>query len=128
MAKLTISYEARMRDEFGRFRAVYNAAEERAVGDAVGDLEDLARAWAPSRSGELRGSIVSAHFGKSGVVGATADHAPPQEFGAGPHTIPNAFGVGPVQHPGNPATHFLGRAAEAMRDRFVRAIERAFPA
>lgn len=103
-----------------------------------------AKVYAPKRSGHLKQSI---HPGILGDMRATvevsAPYAAPQEFGSQPHEILPVrakvlawggarrltgtlrSGAGPthfarkVNHPGNPATHFLERGAKRAVDEAV---------
>lgn len=133
MPGFSVTAHAQARDGIGRFLAEYNANAARAVTASAEELGRTAEAFAPKLTGELAGSITVVSHGKTATVRTDNGHAAPQEFGAGPHAIPNAFGWGedfgtaPDFHPGNPATHFMRRAAEATKGLFVRNVRNAIP-
>lgn len=133
MTGVRVSTHVQARSHLGRFLAEYNANAVRAVTETAEEGARLAREFAPRDTGELGESIHAIPHGKSATIVAGTGHAAPQEFGAGPHAIPNAFGWGdgfgiaPDFHPGNPATHFMKRARDAIKDRFVRSIRQAIP-
>lgn len=114
------------RDDFGRFKALIEKAEEDALTESLREIARRARRNAPKDEGHLRASIRSRKTGpKSGIVFATDDAALPQETGARPHPIPNAFGRGiTVDHPGNPATRYLHRAMQGSAKRLLDALDR----
>lgn len=58
-------------------------AANRALHDVTADIADLARQYAPARTGRLRGSISSYVDGLTGVVFASADYAAFVELGTG---------------------------------------------
>lgn len=120
---------------------------ERACHDAVVDqLQEsaiLAQVQAPVKTGQLKNSIGYRMTGEyEGVVEATAAHAAPQEFGAGPHSIgapgqtlfnpsdssgSRFFAKGPVQHPGNPPVGFLASALDAAEAGLLPKLRRNWP-
>lgn len=121
IAELEVSLETRFRDESGRFieevrEGASESAEELADTIAARAIVNVASRLRV-RSGQLLGGIdsrmVSAFVGEAFVAGVK--HAAPQEEGAGPHPIPNAFGWGiTVDHPGNPAVHYMRDAGRGM--------------
>lgn len=130
IGEVEVSLQTQLRDESGRFISAVQEGAHDAAEELAEKIADQAASNVLSRlrqrTGQLVGSIqavmVSAYVGNAL---ATAPHAPPQEFGAGPHDIPNSFGWGadygfghnrkPPQatfHPGNPAVHFMADAGE----------------
>jgi len=97
-----------------------------------------ARNAAPSATGTLRRSIVFAPTGVlSGYIGSPLKYAAAQNEGAGAHTIApkrkkalynarEGWGpvAGPVEHPGNPATNFLDKAALTFKGFFGAALQK----
>ncbi len=99
---------------------------------AVAQAAGVAKTSAPVRTGELRRSIGHKAIGYHGYVYSFARHAASQEYGASAHVIAvsrkkalanrkMSFGPvrGPVNHPGNPGTHFMLKAAQAFRPLFI---------
>jgi len=136
MAGLGIHTQVESRNRWGQFRAALDRGGIEAVSETTRELEALARANAPTGPGrhdygrrpKLRPSIQGHASGKVGHVGSTAPQAPALETGGAPHPIPNAFGRGiTVEHPGNPAFHFLKRAADAIMPRFQANIKKFMP-
>ncbi len=106
---------------------------------AVAQTSGVAKTSAPVRTGELRRSIGHKTFGYRGYVYSFARHAAAQEYGASPHKISVSrkkalanskvgFGpvAGPVNHPGNPGTHFMLKAAQAFRPIFIQIAGKLF--
>lgn len=101
-------------------------AGERAAIQAAEEGAALAASFAPYEDGGIADSIqVNPHAGNYASFTAGSGHALPQEEGARPHSIgypgqklvnkkKRFYAIGPVQHPGNPATHFMARAAEIV--------------
>lgn len=82
-------------------------------------VEKAAEALAPVDTGALKASISLEMAGKTAYISANTFYALYQEIGAGPHDIdgnpwldlPNwPYPVKDVDHPGNPAVHYLLRA------------------
>lgn len=124
-----ITTSVHWRDEFGRFARAIDTAGDRATLEAANKGAFLAAAFAPKRSLKLAGSIQSFIIaaGQGGWM-AGSGHALPQEHGARPHPIDSHDGgplanketgfyapSGHVDHPGNPATHFMLRAFEIVQ-------------
>jgi hypothetical protein len=126
MGGIVVSQKTYLRDDSGRFLAAVDAGATAAVKEIVETITNLAIAFAPFRTGALKGSIEGVAQGHSGHAVARARHAPFQEFGTGPHPIgaPGQWlgpgedgwpgGRGPVNHPGNPATRFMTKAGQVV--------------
>lgn len=109
-----------------------DAAEEQTARDVLQD----AQRNAPVDTGELRNSGRVVARGGGWVVEFTADHARPQEYGAGPHLIradeaevlrfPGDDGEWvfrkEVSHPGNAPQPYLRPALDANRRAFAETI------
>jgi hypothetical protein len=116
-----VSSTVQWRSDDGRFARALDNAAEGAVKETIAYGVELAMAiLAPHRrSGRLAGSLGPFMNGPAqGGWYAGAGHALPQEHGARPHTIgapgqilankeTGFFAKGPVNHPGNPALHFM---------------------
>lgn len=123
---IRIHNRTRLRDESGRFLAeVHKGASRAALAIANLGLRVAGNA-APKRTGRLRASARSRRTGPyTAEVSFAAPYAQEQESGAGPHSIgrpgqilankEQEFGPtrGPVNHPGNPATHFMRKGYDA---------------
>lgn len=95
----------------------------------------LAASFAPRRSGFLAGTVRPNGHGFE----ATAGYAAAQDAGAGPHSIgapgqvlgneDDGFGPvkGPVEHPGNPATHFMRDALRLVNRKLMQIIRSNMP-
>lgn len=86
------------------------------LGDRVADM---ARRLAPVDTGALVASIEKEMAGKTAIISANTDYAVYQELGTGPHVIEGnptlswpglSHPVESVDHPGNPAIHYLRTA------------------
>jgi len=124
-----VSSEVIVRDNFGRFIADVEGAATRVVEDAIMEGEDAARDVAPERTGHLKSSFFSAVLSRtSGVFGNTADYAEFQDRGTNPHLITGNVrffweregrdwipGENFINHPGNPATHFMNVGWQALK-------------
>lgn len=124
--EIRVTQHVWLRDDSGRFLA----AVEQGAHDAAWELADtvaaLGIAGAPVRTGFLVSSIRAYMVGATeGVAVATAPYADVQEKGGAPHSIGEPgqplfnpeqgfAAIGPVNHPGNPATHFLTNAGHAV--------------
>lgn len=128
-----------LRDESGRFLSAVDEGATAAVHEIADAMAGMAILFAPKRRGVLAASIEGVQLAAHEAAAiATAPHAAPQELGAGPHII-GADGEllankeddfhthGPVLHPGNPATHFLARAARAVAPRGVGIVRKHMP-
>lgn len=93
---------------------------------SVGAPDPLGR---PARGPHLRDTIEATEQGDGRfLIGSSERHARAQEVGGNPHRIPKkqldyklrfvvggrTIAVWAVNHPGNPAQHYLGRAAEQI--------------
>jgi len=84
-------------------------------------VQKAAKALAPVHTGALRASIELEMAGKTAYVSANTFYALYQELGTGPHeitgnpwlSIDGGHPVHSVQHPGNPAVHYLLQALMA---------------
>lgn len=131
MAGLELKYEVHFRDQFGQFKAACDAAATRSVKETADDLRDLAADNAPVKSGDLRDSIrVEEISSRSAAVGSSLKYARPQEEGGVPHAIDTTWPYGEehiIQHPGNPATHFLKRAVDTIMPKFLANMKKNYP-
>lgn len=126
MADIGVSTKVQWRDEFGRFAQTLTVGAERSQRDASNLGAQVAAMLAPKRRGTLSGSI---HSTGSGFATGALPQAEPQEKGAGPHMIGqpgqilagDGFGPvrGPVQHPGNPAVHYMRNALRFVNARMM---------
>lgn len=82
-------------------------------------VEDSAKGLAPVDTGALVSSIELEMEGKTAIISANTFYAIYQEEGTGPHEMTKDFynipGLGhpvhgPIDHPGNPAIHYLRTA------------------
>lgn len=147
-----ISTEVYARDNFGRFIADIEESATEAVTQGLKVGESVAQSVAPVRTGRLRGSFLSLILSRtSGVLGNTAPYARFQDEGAGPHAIsayvsffweregrmwlsPPAYlaryghpGADPINHPGNPATHFMDAGYDAIKRAMPGIIQAVYP-
>jgi uncharacterized protein YukE len=127
---IVVSESTFFRDDSGRFLSKVDAGATAAVKEIAETIANLAKAFAPFRTGELKKSIIARMMGAHEAFAiATAPHAAVQEFGGSPHTIgeegqrlinrgeglyPGWSGWGVVEHPGNPATHFMRNAGQVV--------------
>lgn len=131
-------------DESGRFISAVTEGCTEAITRAVDEGESLAVINSPKGpTGQLASSIKGLVMSATeGIIVATAPHAIFQEKGAGPHLIPSLLrggkvflynpqelfaALGPVEHPGNPATHFLRRAGDVVAAYFPMYLKEALP-
>jgi hypothetical protein len=136
VADVGFKCNVRWRDESGRFAAAMDEGARRAQEEAGEIGAAVASALAPKRSGELAASVRPNGAGFE----ATAPYAAAQEEGAGPHLIGTGFDsvlvneaegfgpvLGPVEHPGNPATHFMRDALKLVNARLMGIIRSKMP-
>jgi hypothetical protein len=136
MANVGFSTRVQWRDEFGRFAQALDTGAQRSQAEAGEIGAVLAAALAPKRSGFLASTIHATGHG----FAADAGYAAAQEEGAGPHLIGAKFGstlvneaegfgpvIGPVEHPGNPATHFMRNALRMVNQRLMGIIRGNMP-
>jgi hypothetical protein len=95
---------------------------DHAIRDFMEDLgervESAAKALAPVDTGELVSSIRLDMEGKTAIISANTYYALYQEEGTGPHLMNNGPYFWPgashpvdfIEHPGNPAVHYLRNA------------------
>lgn len=115
LGRIQIKYDAQLRDESGRFLSEVRAGAVGAANEMADLIAARAMANAPFKTGELKGGFEIIRQGARAIVVSRVKHASSQESGARAHAIPGGFGrEGSVQHPGNPALHFLGRAGLAV--------------
>lgn len=117
MAGLEATASVQWRNEFGRFASAIEAGAERSQEEASEIGAALAAALAPKKKGTLAGSI---HSNGHGFATGDLPEALPQEEGAAPHEIPNSFGWGiTLEHPGNPAVHYMRDALKLVNSRIM---------
>lgn len=95
---------------------------DRAIVDFMEDLGkrvlSAARGLAPEDTGALRSSLRLDMDGKRAIISANTHYALYQEEGTGPHSMDDGpyfwsevgFPVDEIDHPGNPAVHYLKNA------------------
>lgn len=141
--QVATSTTVKVRNQMGQFISHIEAAARETVDDIVTDGAELSRDFAPERTGALKDSITPIVLSRtSGLWQATAPYAMAQETGAVPHKIVGSpdlaffwekkgrdfipasalFPLDPtrvtiINHPGNPATHFLQRGYDAVKQR-----------
>lgn len=148
----TYSNQVILRNSFGQFIRECEAAAEATVQEMVDDGAKVAAGLAPKRTGRLAASIKGFMLSRtSGVWGTNLKYAAPQEFGAAPHEITayvsffwdkvgrmwlhpdqylyqfGHFGADPINHPGNPATHYMQQSWAIMSPRFVELAKKYYP-
>lgn len=149
---MLVSADVIVRDGFGRFIADIEGAATKSIADALDVGQAVAKSQAPVRTGRLQGSFAAAILSRtSGVFFNTAPYAKYQDQGAGPHTIsayvsffweregrmwlsPDAYlamtgypGADPINHPGNPATHFMDAGYRAIKRAMPGILQRNYP-
>jgi hypothetical protein len=147
MGHISVKMNVGLRDEFGHFIAACDAAATRTVEDLITSGAALSRAMAPvghkadPRTIPLNQSIESRMISsRSGEWGASARHAMPQEFGAGPHGITGEVsfywesagrmwepGSNEINHPGNAAQPYLRPAYEVTMGRALEVAAEYYP-
>lgn len=147
MADIAVSGNVVLRDSFGRFIRACEEAAEYTVRDAVEEGARISRDLAPTggkvdlRTIPLAESIESEVISRTqGRWFATARHALPIEFGAGPHGIPGEVsffwenegkwwtpGSNTINHPGNAAQPYLRPAYQAIMNRIMSIAKRYYP-
>lgn len=129
MADIPVTARVYWRDPFGRFMRETDEASADAIQAASRQGSELAKAFASKRTGEMAGEIHPIGSGMHGGWAAgSSPQTEPQEFGAGPHEIPNAFGWGvTVQHPGNPAQHFMKRSFDIISAKLAAMVQARLP-
>jgi hypothetical protein len=135
------------RNNLGRFIRECEQAAEATVRELVEDGAEMSRDLAPTghkvdlRTIPLKQSITSKMVSRtSGYWQASARHALPIEFGAGPHEITGQVhfyweyagrwwkpGDNMIQHPGNAAQPYLRPAYEAMAARAMAVAQEKYP-
>ncbi len=152
MSGLVYSNRVIARNNFGRFIRECEQAAESTVLETVTEGARLAAVYAPKRTFTLAGSIKPFMLSAtSGVWGTNTPYAAAQEFGAAAHTIdahvkffwnkagrmwmyPETYlartgypGADPINHPGNPATHFMRDSQQIMSRRMVQIAKNRYP-
>lgn len=147
-----VGTQVHMRDELGRFIKEVEGAATKAVERSLQVGESAAKARAPIRTGRLRNSFFPAVLSRtSGVLTNTAPYARWQDEGAGRHPLPANVsffweregrmwmppevylrvtgypGADPIDHPGNPATHFMDAGYRAMIARMQSILDSSYP-
>lgn len=134
MAEIEFQTNVIARDNFGRFIAHVEEGITTSVEEAIIAGAEAGRAAAPHKTGALEGSIQPAMTGAhSGVVTVGTDHWRYQERGTAPHKIKGTVrfwweregrewnpGPNQINHPGNPALHFM-RTAYRVATRTLKA-------
>jgi hypothetical protein len=135
-----------MRDQFGRFRQQLIDAAEPTITELVTEGAKESIRLAPSgskvdpRTSKLKASIRPVVFSRtSGAWIASARHALPVEYGAGPHPITGyvlffwdkmnrMWNPGPnmIQHPGNRAQPYLRPAYDIMAGRAMSIVKKHY--
>lgn len=130
MAEISVKTQVHFRDETGRFATAIDEGAHLAVTSLAERGADLARGFAPRRTGALASSIQPFVLGfLSAGWGAGVRYAADQEFGTSAHVIANRagpqdpvaneqqdfFSAHAVRHPGNRASRFIARSATAIR-------------
>jgi hypothetical protein len=140
------------RNNFGQFIRECEQAAEATVEQTVTEGAEIAASFAPKRTLRLASSIKPFMLSRtSGVWGTNVPYAASQERGAVPHPIsayvsfywhkvgrqwlhPPEYerlfgfpGADPIQHPGNPATHFLRDSFQIMSRRITTIAKARYP-
>ena len=130
MAGIHISNHVAVRDGMGRFIADIEAAAPKLIQASLDAGEEVAQGVAPEDTGRLRGSFVTKLVSRTmGYLGNTAPYAKWQDQGGDPHKQranvsffweeqgrmwrPGKTPPQMINHPGNPATHFMKAGYEA---------------
>lgn len=144
---LAISNRVVARNGIGRFLSQCEEAATATVNDAIDRGAKLSKGFAPvgvkadPRTIRLRDSIESEMTGAtSGHWYASARHAIPQEKGGSPHFQTGdvsfywekkgrswAPGSNLINHPGNPATHYLKRAYDIVMKQVMDIAREKYP-
>lgn len=141
MATIHVRNTVVARNNLGRFIAECDAAATRTVEQTVNEGERNAKSFAPKKTGALARSIKGFMYSaRSGGWGAGTDHWKFQEDGTAPHGITGRVrfwwenegrewfpGDNEIQHPGNPATHFLRRSYAIARRAMMEHARRNYP-
>lgn len=147
MGDVAASTNVHLRNDFGRFISDCETAAGETIKAAVTEGADLSRDMAPvghkddPRTIPLAQSIEPVIVSRtSGFWQATARHALPVEFGAGPHDISGNVkfyweeegrwwepGDNTIHHPGNRAQPYLRPAYEIIKQRLPAIMRRFYP-
>lgn len=147
-----VSNRVVVRNKMGQFIRECEDAAQRTVVEAINEGADLSAALAPKRTGALAASIVPLVLSRtSGVWGSSLKYAMPQEEGSVRHALPADVsfwwerearmwmppdvylrvtgypGNDPIDHPGNPATHYLRDAYRVISRRLVKIAAKHYP-
>lgn len=137
---LTVYATVQNRDSSGHYLASLPEKARRAIEETARGGADIAQAGASIKTGAMRGSIQPVIFGDwSGGVTVGTDHWRYQNSGTTRHDItgdvsfwweregrPWFAGTNTIDHPGNPALHFMDHAADYCRHHFMDAVRRNF--
>lgn len=133
-APVEVSARVFFRDPFGRFMEQIDDAAEKTAYAAAKRGANLSKVFAPKRTVRLASAIYAYRHGTGKTAGwkvTGVPYAASQEEGARPHAIgadgqvlaneADNFGPvqGPVQHPGNPATHFMEKARKQVASELI---------
>lgn len=142
---MVVTNDIILRNEMGQFIRRMEVGAEGAARELAQSIATLGRVFVPKRTGRLMRSIqwfmVGPYTGVA-VAGEGVPYAAAQEKGASAHVIPSLLrggktflynaeelfaALGPVEHPGNPATHFMGRAYAQVGALSERIVEEHMP-
>jgi hypothetical protein len=152
MARIAVSNQVHVRNNMGQFIRDIEGAATRTIEDALEEGIAAAQAAAPVRTGRLRDSFVPLILSRtSGVFFNNAPYAMAQDQGAVRHFLPANVsfwwekmgrewmppdvylrvtghpGADPIDHPGNPATHFMDAGMRRIRARIHAIMQRNYP-
>lgn len=155
MAGIAVSAHVVLRNRLGQFRRECSDAARETITEAVNRGADMSRSLAPAghkadpRTIPLKSSIYAEVLSRTqGRWVATARHALPVEFSAGPHAIPGEVSFfwenagrmwipysadGPtwlhpfIMHPGNPAQPYLRPAYHAIMGQIMAIAAEKYP-
>lgn len=140
MGELTVYATVQNRDSSGRYIAGIHERARRAIEETVKAGAEVGKAGASVKTGAMQASITGVVFSDfSGGVTVGTDHWRYQNAGTAPHEItgdvsffweregrPWFAGTNTINHPGNPALHFMDQAADFCRRDFMDAVRRNF--
>lgn len=141
MGELHVTNTVVAKDSFGLFIDKIKAANFQVVEETVRDGTELAKAFAPYKTGALEGSITPVVFSDTqGAWAVGTDHWRYQEEGTAPHGIDGDVsffweregrwwspGDNTILHPGNPAIHFMRRSFKIAGQRMLERARRLYP-
>lgn len=140
------------RNGIGRFISACERAATETVMDGAEAGARVSATLAPKRTGRLAASISPFLLSRTSAVwGSNLKYALPQETGAARHPLPanvsffweregrmwlppesyfkltGHAGADPIDHPGNPATHYLRDGYKAVKGRMMSFAKRNYP-